>query len=402
LASFKNLTISGKEQSERWGVDLPNLSYIVLKHNLTVLNPPSDLMSRIFFRPEKHKVDVESVLRIIHQSPDNGLLNNFFLRSEIESLHLPQSFLQSCSKLRWDRKSSRVIGWGSDRVSDTEKAEIEISQRLRFCRGDENDRQLKRPDSPPVFSDTPKESAIAEKPLEYTLRTVIEAHEAGIKQHSNVYSLIGKIWFVKFKQTEWGIYPDQEKYKYLAYLLDLPRIYPNNEGLEFSLTNSELVDRVKKREVLDEKHYSSEDLKELNESNLNYELTKEEISRFEDIGYSLLEDYENAKKSGDLKAIARAEDKINKFRQQLFSDYGIKTVLSNNKRDLALKVKALHRLNENDEKKRQIVKNQVGNAKEDFHERMPMFWMHLDRSVKMKSYKTFYTPETHISWHVSI
>jgi hypothetical protein len=145
---------------------------------------------------------------------------------------------------------------------------------------------------------------------------------------------------------------------------------------------------------------TQEGLGDLNESHLSEILTSQEVKKFKEIGYELLEQLGKAKDAGDQELIDDAKMNIVKYRSYISNEYGIKTTVSDDETKIYFRI--FHRSSKENEKIRQRIKNQIKNAIKDFHDSLPMLRMHLDRSIKTKSYKTVYLPETHISWHITI
>jgi hypothetical protein len=371
-------TISGLKLMAKWDMDVHELSYLILKHGIIVLKSSDIPKIKFSFNPEYYKIDFTKLLDTIQKDP-NSLSEKLFWLPELEKPSIKKEVSSLKSKSNKEPSPPAPHELGRYRGKD---------QELRFCRDGQSPKVSKSEPTPPAES--------------HSIKDIIEEHESGIKQHSNVFSLMGKVWFVKFKQQEWGLYPDQEKYKYIANILNLPNNSYNTGDLEFSIYNTELVEKVKGVELTEEYRgdKAQEDIGDLNESNLSEVLTSQEVKKFKEIGYELLEQLKKAKDAGDQEQIDDAKKNLVKYRSYISSEYGIKTKISDDETKIHFKI--LHRSGKENEKIRQRIKNQIKNAIKDFHDSLPMLRMHLDRSIKTKSYKTVYLPETHTNWHISM
>jgi hypothetical protein len=236
-------------------------------------------------------------------------------------------------------------------------------------------------------------------PAVHPLRLAIEEHEGDIKQSSNVFALIGKVWFVKYAQEEWGLYPDQEKYRYIARLLSLSASSTKSPHAEYSIYNDELYQKVSGKLVVGGLQNGVKVMRDLNESDLSDKLAVEDIRKFRTLGYKLLEQLRDARDGGNRDSIKKAEENIDTYRSHVFNEYGIKAVISKDEETISFRV--FHRASTEIEKLRQLVKNQINKAIKDF-DTMPKFKFHLKHSLKMKSNRTFYSFELPTIWYVSI
>jgi hypothetical protein len=240
----------------------------------------------------------------------------------------------------------------------------------------------------------PEKKKPEKKKPENLIKDIIEGHESDIKKNWFVFSLIGKVWFIKFKNKEWGLYPDLEKYKYIAHLLELTKLY--SKSREYSIYNSDLIAKIKGIGVSHEN--DNEDLrKDLTESDLGKDLTSDEFKRFKNIGYDLLEDLNRAKQTGGPIREKLAEENFKTYQSHILNEYGIKSYISKDGSKISFGI--YHRSSKEIEKLRQLIKNQINNAIKDFIKSMPMLGQHLQRSLSTKLYKTRYTPEG-IQWLV--
>jgi hypothetical protein len=346
-------TITGQGILEQWNISLAELSYQILKHDLTVLKPSGIPLLRLFVQPKTLRSDSEQLLKIIRD--DYSKLNQMlFLVNEVKKI---------------PKKKKPII---------EEKSESKSGPLPQYH--------------------IPKDKIGPKPKAEDRIKAVIEDHDDSIKDFENVFSLLGKAWFVKFKQDEWGLYPDQEKYRYIAHLLNICDGHPKVPDTEGSIYNTDLVAKVKGAPTGNEPNDTDgAALKELSESDLADKLTADEVEHFKDQGYDLLEHLRAAREGGNEDRIKKAQDNIAAYRSYLFNQYGIKAVIGESK----VSFHKLYRPAKELEKLRQLVKNQINKAVKDF-DTMPRFKSHLEHSVKMKSSKTFYAPELPTSWYVSI
>jgi hypothetical protein len=254
-----------------------------------------------------------------------------------------------------------------------------------------------------------------------TFKDVVEHHDKDIEKNDNVFSRLGEALFVKFRKDEWGVYPDQEKYRYIAHLLSLSSYKSVDKSLNFSMHNTDLVSHVKGKDTgdiyrkidgkevneyftieterqTDEEQESDSRNEELSVSDLKEKLSKKDLKKLKDTGYKLLDEKEMAEKLGDQELIIQKTENFEKYKSHLSGEYGIK--VSSKKGKIYFKI--YYRPSKEIEKIRQLIKNQINNAKKDFNERMPEFVRHLDNSLKTKIDRTVYSPESRIRWYVSV
>jgi hypothetical protein len=379
--SLRKDTINGERLAAKWGIyDINELSYRILKYDLSVLDPPKNFISKLFFKPDNFRIDLDKALKIIQSNP-RKLYDKIFLADEIDKI-TEKIHLASLNKTKSESPASGSKAEGKYcRPIPKETSDLEI-------------RKFQEMDWKFMFGGEKKTNAKPEK----TLKNVIEDHEGSIKNYSDVFSLIGKVWFVKFQKQEWGLYPDQQKYKYIAHLLSLPDNNHDEEDPEFSIPNTDLVAKVKGKKITEEHHIDIEQ-DGLNDSVLADTLTPQDIKKFKEVGYDLLEKLNEGKKSGNQELIDAAQKEIDKYRSYLLNEYGIKAIISMVMHKI--NYKSLYRPGKENEKIRQLVKNQTNNAIKDFQDHMPMLGKHLKQSLKTKVYTTTYSPQTHINWHVS-
>jgi hypothetical protein len=327
-------------------------------------------------------------LEILKADP-KGLCNELFLIEEIENLHLPAGFQKTYSQIRSERQSTEP--------TQKEVSSVPPAQGVQYSRGNR-----------PLLDESPNINNLLKHNKEFEevfnniiLRNVIEAHEGAISQHPNVYSLIGRVWFIKFMQKEWGLYPDHEKYNYLAHLLKLTEKSPEEELPEFSFNNPDLVAWVKKKDISDVwGDEPAQEYEELNDPTCVDDRSWDEIKHLKEMGYETFDNLKYAERSGDKGAAKRAQAELDKIRSFLLNEHGILTRLSADGNKMFFRV--LIRPDKFHEGARQLIKNQVRNALKDFEGRMPLLNRHLNRSLEMRSHQTSYIPENQINWHVSM
>jgi len=351
-------TISGEQLLKEWHLDAVELSYLILKHDLTVLRPSRVPLLGKLLPPKRLRADSRELLRVIKGDP-YSLSHMLFLLAEVQNIP----------------KKQRT----PEKPTAKEKS---VSREGR---------------SPQYY--------IPKAKTEDLLRAVIEDQEGQIKDKPNVFSLMGRVWFIKFAKEEWGLYPDQEKYRYIAHILGVCDGYPRPGDTEYSIYNTDLCARVKGDPAGNNlAGADSSVLKELTEadlsnSDLSDQLAVEDIRKFREMGYDLLEQLGEARKGGNQDRIKTAQDSIERYRSYLSNEFGIIAVVSKDEKKVSLKIR--YRQSKEIEKLRQLVKNQINKAIKDF-DTMPRLKSHLEHSVKMRSNKTFYAPELPTVWYVSM
>ncbi len=398
--SLRKDTINGKRLAAKWGIDdIHELSYHILKYDLSVLDPPKNLILKLFSKPNNFRIDSDKILEIIQSNP-RKLYDKLFLADEIDKVSKEINF-SSLTKTKSESSVSDSNTGVKYRRSEPQETSHPVTKGDR-SKPQETDivtvddcLQLDFEVDEIVSGKEKKTDAVPEK----ALKDVIEDHEGNIKKYSNVFSLIGKVWFVKFKKQEWGLYPDQKKYKYIGHLLGLPDNSLDGEYPEYSIPNADLVAKVRGKEITEEPHAGIEQ-DGLNGSFLADTLSPEEIENLKKIGYNFLEKLNEGEKSGNQNLIDDAQKQIDEYRSYLLNEHGIKATISVVGHKIHFK--SLHRSGGENEKIRQLVKNQTNNAIKDFQDHMPMLRNHLKNSLKTKVYATTYSPQTHISWHVSM
>jgi hypothetical protein len=379
----KNSVITGHQLAAKWKIDLFNLSYTVLKHDLSILKKPKSLLSKFFFDYQKSKLTSEQVLEIIQSDP-KALRDELFLIEEIEKLHLPAGFQKTYSIIRSERQSTEP--------KQKETYSIPPAQGVQYSRGHAPLR-----DEPSNFDNLLRQNKEFEGVFNnIVLRNVIEAHEDAISQHPNVYSLIGKVWFIKFMQKEWGLYPDYEKYKYIAFLLSLPS--NGNGGHQSSINNRELVLMFNKKPP-DDKSIPEDKLEDLNNLEMRDNMSGQDRAAFIDYKNQLESKIKAAELSGDPEQKKKVDELFDEFRRIVSNTYGMACGISpKGKIFIKNRVKASNEL----EKSRQLIKGHIRNARKDFADRMPILSKHLKNCIKPQKFQTSYSPEQPTTWYVSM
>ena len=387
--------ISGELLFRQVRASRSGLGYLIIKHGLTVVEPPIARAKKPSGKPKYVMTDPEELLEIIQYDP-GALRNMLFLLSEIDKVCPPGI------EVEYDNTKSFCIGQIPFPVSPAEPQRAYLggksslfSIELEAKRGDFGAAEVYMYDTKDSLKDT------------------IEYHETQIKQSPNVFSLLGKVWFIKFKNEEWGLYPDQEKYRYIANVLSLCDGSPKPYDTEYSIYNTDLCAKVKGESTGDNPVEAGTALKELSEADLSEDdlskddlsksdlsdtLSVEELKSFKKQGYDLLEQLGDARKGGNQDRIKKSEENIHSYQLYLFNEYGIKTGISKDEKKLSFKVH--YRPGSEIEKLRQVVKNQINNAIKNF-DRMPKFKSHLQRSLHTGVRKTVYSPEQPLGWTVS-
>ena len=165
-------TIRGELLIVQLRTSIFELSYLIIKHGLTVLEPPKKSWLNYFVRPKYGRTDPEGLLEIIQNDPEK-LRHKLFLLSEIQKVPPPPI-------LPVDTGAEACISEASRPESEEPKTELE-SERSGFDVGTQ---------------------ALISPNYEVLLRATIENHESDIKNSANVFSLLGKVWFIKFKDKE--------------------------------------------------------------------------------------------------------------------------------------------------------------------------------------------------------
>jgi hypothetical protein len=370
---FISNIIDGNQLTDLWGVDAYELSYIILRKNLSILDLPKKFKSKSKYNPNCYKIDPERLLDIVQNNPWSLLSRAFWIPEIYQVADYVDYFKRK--KPKEEKKTD------PDLMVRFSKSWKEKPQ-LKYSRKESSSPKLK------------EEKEI--KPYD-EIKDIIEEHEDDIKKNPNVFLLIGKVWFVKFKNEEWGLFPDHEKYEYIAHLLKQTKTDPDN--LEHSVYNDYLISEIKKIDA-PHGHQDKATEEDLSETDFGNELTYEEISSLKEIGYNLLRDQIREKNDHNSKNLRKLEDDFKIYQSYLLNEYGIKSNVSKDRSKIYFRT--YHRSSKENEKLRQLIKNQINNAVKDFKNRMPMFGSHLQNSLKTKLYKTLYTPEYSIQWQISL
>ena len=373
--NWKDNLVEGDLLKDILQVDDHGLAYLTLKHDLTLIDP----WVKTFRRKSLGKyrdfgLQQESLLTVVQRYPER-LSSWLYWLPELEAVteRVNRTSIEHHKRQRESRSTNvAMFSLALRDVEEQDLSDAEVEQSIE---------------------------ELSEPPPRKTIKDVIEDHENDIKEYSNVFSMLGKVWFVKFFQTEWGLYPDQEKYKYIAHILKLTEDRDGNGSTEYSLHNTDLYSRVKNHAVTDEP-LEYEESEEMNPSDLADILSPDEMDKFQEIGYQLLSELKKARLSGDTKSMEGAEENIGKYRSHLSSQYGI--LVSFDKGCKKLFFRRFYRASKENEKIRQLLKNQINNTIKDFKEAMPAFAKHLRNCIKLKLYQTVYSPEQPQAWHVAI
>ena len=373
---FKRNIIYGTQLTKKWGIDAHELSYIVLKQNLSILDLPRRFNRYSKYDPNYYRIDPEKLTEIIKYNS--------------RSLH---------DKAFWIPEIQKATDYVNVLPKRTHKTSVHPHGIIRYSKAIPDDFQPSKEDKRETLIKRDKrETHIkqTQREPENAIKNIIEGHERDIKINPNVFSLIGKVWFVKFKNKEWGLYPDYEKYKYIVHLLELTK--PFSENHEYYIYNSDLISKIKGVSASSE-NYDAALKEDLNESDLGKELTSEDFKKFKDIGYDLLEELNVAKQADDPIKEKEAKENFKKYQAYILNDYGIKSQVSKN--GLKIYFGIYYRSSRESEKLRQLIKNQINNAIKDFKKGMPTLTKHLQSCLKTKLNKTVYAPER-IHWQVSL
>jgi hypothetical protein len=350
---FKQKLINGSDLRIHWKIDYPQIAYIILKRDISVLALPRKFNSKSSFDPKDYKIGISELTHNLKSDP-------YFLSD----------------KAFWIPDIVKLSEYVKSLPTHPKYIYPDYKDTIKQKRAGSGRNEIK----PKIVEANP-------------IKKIIEFHEKDIKNNSNVFSLLGKVWFVKFKEHEWGLYPDNEKYKYIASLLSLTS--SNLNDIKYSIYNSDLIARIKKLNgAVDAKDYEAKE--ELNESDLRDQLSYHEFQRLKDIGYDLLEKIKETKSTGKQFEIKIAERNFKIYQETMLNEYGVLCKQSGEK----LYFKTYLRSSKEVEKLRQLVKNQIGNAIKDFSEEMPKLATHLKNSISTKSIETSYEPETRLQWKV--
>ena len=343
-------TIDGAQLGNMWNVNIVELAYLIMKLNISVLSPSQVPSVKFFFNPKEYRIDTVTLLNIIQSYPFD-LYRMQFWEPEIEKLS------SKATAFRY----SKIKGSGKTR------------------------RGLYRLGKSPEPSNT-----------ENALKDVVEIHEDKIKNNSNVFSLVGKVWFVKFNQKEWGLYPDHKKYKYIAHLLNLAANDGAEDNQEVSISNLNLNLCVDPKDLHTEKNNYSED--GLGELDSTEQLSQEEIQIIKENLKNLLNRIELAKDYDDEALIDHAKEEFFSY-VKILKQQGVVPLIKDDGDKIFLKCQT--RLDKGNEKIRQLVKNNIRNAIRDFNDRMPGLREHLEHFCKTRLTETIYHPIPPASWFVS-
>jgi len=383
---FIKKTIDGESLAIDLNIDLYELYFLTLKHNLTVLEIPVLTSFNEISYPKYNRVDTESLLKIIQIEP-TWLYEKLFFTYELqnivefERISSPYVYYEE----RSFEKQLMPLEYHPEFTSFEDKMEI-VSSFVDEKLGDSAEDEIQ------LYN----QSKQKQKDYPSSIKNIIEDHEDNIKENFNVFSLLGKVWFVKYQQKEWSLFPDKEKYHYIFHLLKLTTL--DEDHAELSIYNTDLILKIKEKNISIGFYQTSfED--ELHKSELDDPIDPSSFQSIKDIGFKLFQELTKAKKSKKTDEVKEKQKLFDKYRSYLFNEYGIKCNISSDESEIYFK--RYHRPSGEIEKLRQLIKNQIRNAINDIKDCMPSFGRHLVNSLKTKSYKTLYLPEDRIRWHVS-
>ena len=174
--------LSGQQLMAKWRMDEYDLSYVILKHDLTVLDPPKIPILKKFLRSRHVRTDSEKFLGIIMNDPCS-LRQKLFLLDEIEKIPgLPSKHKEELEPSA--RYSGEDCCSFDVELRSSEEDDSEPSARARYLRKIDPARARTLPEA------TKRAIGITEESI---LKNAIEDHENEIKGTPNVFSLIGKV-----------------------------------------------------------------------------------------------------------------------------------------------------------------------------------------------------------------
>jgi hypothetical protein len=232
-----------------------------------------------------------------------------------------------------------------------------------------------------------------------TIREAVELEDSYIKNNGNVFSLLGKIWFIKYNQKEWGLYPDHQKYKYVACLLSFSNSSKGDPLI--IIKNPELTSFVKKNslekcklnpEDLEGLHGDQEGIRASKGKNMNVD------SKLIKLGEELVSKLIIAQASENSDSVSDAQEKFDVFKDYMSEEYGVACGISNSGNFV---YRDRRKASDDFESLRSLIKGHFRNAIKDFADRMPHLTRHLQNCVKLKTLETWYRPEHPVPWYVS-
>jgi hypothetical protein len=357
-----NSAITAKELAAKWGVDLFNLAYIILKHNLSVLSPPEQSSSEAIFNIKEALLSPEKVLETIGLDHFK-LSDKLFLREEIDNFNLEAGLL----------KIYAIASTLAQKKMRSKLGEVETKPTI------------------------PGEQHSKETPKDITfLRDLVESHEPSIRKRPNVFSLVGRNWFIKYNQTEWGLYSDYEKYKYIASILSLSS--GGNGGHQSSIDNRVLVLMINNN-LPDDISTAEDEIEDLNNLDMGDNISDQDRARLKDLGNQLASKIKAAELSDDPEYKREVQEQFDEFRRIMSSTYGIACGISPRG---GIFFQNHFRASNELEKLRNIIRGHVRKAIKDFSDRMPILSKHLQNSIKLQQFQTSYSPEQPTPWYVSM
>jgi hypothetical protein len=167
----------------------------------------------------------------------------------------------------------------------------------------------------------------AEIKIPKTIRDVVEFEDDEIRNNHNVFALRGKVWFVKYNQKEWGLYPFHQKYKYVACLLSFSMSSKGDPLI--AVRNPELISFVKKNSP-EKPDSNPEDMEGLQRDHNGLGILKNKSKYLDkkfkeliDAGNELVSIIDIAQASGNPDSISDAQEKFDIFKNYMSDEYGI-------------------------------------------------------------------------------
>ena len=103
---FKRNIIYGDQLIERWDIDIHQLSYIILKQDLSVLNLPNKLRLHNIFEPNYYKIEQDELIEIIHFKP-KSLSDKAFWIPEINKAN---NYFKSLTE-KYKKETNYYFAW---------------------------------------------------------------------------------------------------------------------------------------------------------------------------------------------------------------------------------------------------------------------------------------------------
>ena len=201
----------------------------------------------------------------------------------------------------------------------------------------------------------------------------------------------GEYWDVGFEDEKKSI-RNLKDIQYVLHLLKQPRTRIDVTSLRVLVTKPADGTALYGRETEAELRKQGKSLSDFAEKQWNEDgmtlqdvgtdmLTEEERKVLHDAAERLLEDLEAAKKVGNAKRLAKADEQIEHFRKHCLNEYALKTWIKNG--EFLFSRHQMKRLGPSREKDRQLVKNQIDKALKRIEKaKLPKLYEHLSRHIK--------------------